>query len=272
MISFSKYQGCGNDFILIDNRDAAFSIPHPQFVLKICHRQLGIGADGLILLEESQKADFKMRILNSDGSEAEMCGNGIRCLLKFIEDLGEPHSSYIIETKYDKLKVAHQEAKVSVVMPFPKEVHWSINLPIEETHVLCHYLDTGVPHVVIFMDDIDAIDLKTYAPQIRHHCAFAPRGVNVNIAKTDRQGQVWVRTFERGVEQETLACGTGAIAAAVAAAHQYSMPSPIAVRTRSKETLEIALDSDHPHASSLTMTGPARKIYQGTFLLQDFIS
>ena len=266
--AFSKYSGCGNDFLLIDNRSKFFPSDDRVLIAKLCKRRLGIGADGIILLENSHSADFRMHIYNADGSEAEMCGNGIRCLMKFIRQLGFTKPQYTIETLLEQVTASYRNDQVSVSMPPPKHVCWSIDLPIEPHQWNLHFLDTGVPHAVIFTEDIESIDLNTIAPKIRYHTHFGPRGTNVDFAAIKQNQLVQMRTYERGVEQETLACGTGAVAVALAAAKVYRLQSPIQIETRSQEILEIQFSGEIP--TDLLMTGPAAFIFEGKIDLLDF--
>lgn len=250
-IPFAKYSGCGNDFILIDNRERNLSLTS-KAISRLCHRQHGIGADGIIFLEKG--TPYRMRIFQPDGYEVEMCGNGIRCLAQFIHSL-EKHTNFTIQTKHAAMSVKIHGDLVSVAMPPPAEECKSIELT--EAGRL-HVVDTGVPHAVMFVDDLYQKDLLATAPMIRHHKAF-PKGTNVNYAKILSEGVIAVRTYERGVEGETLACGTGAVAVALAAAKVHSMPSPITIHTLSGDCLVIAFEG----ATKLVMTGPAIKIFEG---------
>lgn len=269
--SFAKYVGCGNDFILFDNRKKLFPIQHTSLIQRLCHRHYGIGADGVILVENSSQADFRMRIFNADGSEAEMCGNGIRCCAKFIETLrmdsdsvwGYASSHYCIETMKRILHVSIQDRQVCVEMGHPFQVKWNMTLSFRDQSYVMHYLDTGVPHVVLFMDEIERIHLQDLGSFIRHHALFGPQGTNVNLAQRTENGLIKMRTYERGVEGETLACGTGATAVALAAAHLYQLNSPLAIETRSQEILTIEFCLKEQAFSSITMTGPAHCLYQG---------
>lgn len=264
-IPFVKYSGCGNDFILIDNRFLGFSFS-PTYIQKLCHRHQGIGADGVLLLEppKASKPSHKMRIFNADGSEAEMCGNGLRCLAQHIRSIENKHSPFFIETMHQQIKVSFQQDLVTIAMP-PYSAISQINLTIQSTPLVLHFLDTGVPHAVI-LANVEAADyLLSLAPVIRFHSVF-PRGTNVNIVSLLPDSSIAVRTYERGVEKETLACGTGAAAAAIVAAINYHLPSPITVHTRSGDPLHIGFrysDSQFPLEDSITLTGPAIKIFEG---------
>lgn len=257
LLSFDKYSACGNDFILVDNHVSNHSFSQ-HTIMRLCHRQQGIGADGLILLERSQKADFRMRIFNADGSEAEMCGNGVRCLARFIQSTGVNKDSFCIETMYQMVSIQVKQDLVSVKMPSPTDVE-SVSLKIGNNEIALHYLDTGVPHAVWFVDDLEDENKFALAPQIRRHPLF-PKGANVDLATIRSPADIAVRTYERGVEQETLACGTGAVAVAVAAAQKYQLKSPINIHTRSGEAIQISFKSE---PLEIIMSGPARKVFSG---------
>lgn len=264
-MEFSKYSGCGNDFILIDNRSHSFPAADPALIQKLCARCTGIGADGLILLENSLKHDFRMRIFNADGIEAEMCGNGIRCLMKFIQEKGFPKTECTIETYLRPLRVSLQGEDVCVEMGKPFDFMWNLELEIDQRTFLVHHLNTGVPHLVLFCDSLEEFDLKALGPKFRHHPKFLPQGTNFNVAQLMPDGQLRNRTFERGVEEETLACGTGCTAAAIAAHYVLKIPAPVQVRTRSEELLQIDLKLENDQIHEVRMTGPAVKTFEGRF-------
>lgn len=259
---FSKYVGSGNDFVFFDNRQRQFPID-ARLIQRLCHRQEGIGADGVILLQTSSKADFNMRIFNSDGGEAEMCGNGMRCLMLFLDELGYKEPSYRIEASGKMLKVKRQGWKVCVEMSDPEELAWDIPLSWNGITQQLHHLNTGVPHVVVFVDEIETWDIEKWGKHVRHHPRFSPKGVNGNAAQILANGEIVVRTYERGVEAETLACGTGATAVALAAARQLGIKSPVRIKTRSQEILEIGFSQDQDRFTNVTLSGPARRTYSG---------
>ncbi len=272
-ILFEKYSGCGNDFILIDNRLHVLPQPlSPDFVKHLCHRQKGIGADGVILLQDSPVADFRMRIFNSDGSEAEMCGNGIRCLSRYIEDHGIKRASFTIQTMHQLLPIQIVNSQIFVQMPMPDEIKLSIPLPLSgKTKTLTvHYADTGVPHAVLFVDDLNVDCLMEHAREIRFHDKFGQKGANVNYAKMVTSHLFHIRTYERGVEAETLACGTGAAAVALIARKMVhkdpaSLERPINIIVKSQDQLSFSFD---PTSHTMMMSGPAEKVFQGEVRVQ----
>lgn len=264
-LNFSKYSGCGNDFIIIDNRDIQCMIT-PEQVIRLCSRKNGIGADGIILFETSKICDFKMRILNADGSEAEMCGNGIRCLVDFAIKQGFQGLSCTIESLRRTHKATWTPNIVTVSMGSPTDIVWDIELPLSSHPLPMSYLDTGVPHAVIFCEDIEEAELDHIGPQVRLHPHFNPRGTNVNFVEVQNDN-IAVRTYERGVEAETEACGTGATAAAIAAAIKHQLKPPISVKLRSGEMLTIDFTIHGDTISNVTMSGPCLHIFDGTIAL-----
>lgn len=252
-ISFAKFQAAGNDFILIDNRDGRFPVGDPLLIQKMCHRQFGIGADGIILLgmdPQDAKSDFQMRIFNSDGREASSCGNGLRCLVRFLRDLG------IVQKKY---KIRTQE---KVITAFLSKGHPVIDLgPPDQVRVglemeggIVHCIDTGVPHIVQFVSDVDLIDVAARGASLRQQLH-----ANVNFAALQADQSIRVRTFERGVEGETLSCGTGAAATAALAVCQYGFKWPISVFCRGGR-LEVWEEEGR-----IFLSGPAEKVFTGVY-------
>lgn len=263
-IPFTKYSGCGNDFILIDNRVFCLSLKK-TVIQRLCHRQLGIGADGLIFLEKSNLPNtlYRMRIFNADGSEAEMCGNGLRCLAQYIRLKEAQTGPLFIETMYQRLEVSFTQNLVNATMPAPSAITQK-KIFLDSQEITLHDLDTGVPHAVHFVDDLENEQLFKIAPLIRFHKEFGSQGTNVNFVKKQSDHSLSIRTYERGVEQETLACGTGATAAATVAAHAFGIKAPIAVHTKSGDILTIDFQIQDSHFTDLIMTGPAVKIFEGT--------
>ncbi len=274
-LPFAKFAGCGNDFILIDNRLGEFPVNLPNIFSKLCHRHFGIGADGVILLESSQSADCRMRIFNADNSEAEMCGNGVRCFVKWIETIGCKKPYYIIDTMHRKIKASIKDSFVQVEMGIPKDLRWNIPIEFRDQNLVGHYLNTGVPHVVIFVENVDEIDVNSWGAAVRNHSNWGEQGANVNFVQFISNQKIKARTYERGVEGETLACGTGATASALAAdyvygIHQISNPVRMMVETRSKENLFIEFSGKEEEFSNVSMSGPAQGIYRGEVDLDSF--
>ena len=260
LIPFSKYQGAGNDFILIDDRSCRFPIEDEELIKRLCFRNFGIGADGLILLQSSLSADFRMRIFNADGKEASMCGNGLRCLIAYIKDLGFSKELFRIETESEVFQCTSSGGKVSVTLSPPAVLHWGVKL--QEGSILdeIFVVDTGVPHAVVFVEDLDSCPVDTWGKELRHHPKFSPSGVNVNFAKVSSDGTARVRTYERGVEGETLACGTGGAATAFVLFQKDGGKAPIRVMPKSGEGLEFSIKDP---SKEIEMQGSAEFVFEG---------
>ena len=261
-ITFFKMSGSGNDFIIVDNRETVVKDTDlPSFINRICRRKMSVGADGFILIESSDKADFKWRFFNSDGSNAEMCGNGARCAARFayVNGIAGENLSFETEAGIVSGQVIGDQAKVK--MPDPVELRMDYNIELKNGLVTVCSVNTGVPHVVVMKDTIEDIDVFELGREIRYHEAFSPAGTNVNFICQQKQGQVAIRTYERGVENETLACGTGSIAAALVTSCKAKWQSPIKLLTRSGEPLTIHFKKDSSIFSDIYLEGDARIIY-----------
>lgn len=254
----------GNDFILIDNRGRVFA-PSPSVVKKICARRTGVGADGILLLEKSAGQDFKMRIINADGSEAEMCGNGAGCIAKFAYSLGICKEETIFETLAGPIWAQIKEDQVKLKMRDPFDLNLRQDLDGGEIH----FVNTGVPHTVIIGDDIEKIDVVNLGRQIRHHPRFQPAGTNVNFIRVLDKGSIKIRTYERGVEDETLACGTGSVAGAIISSLLGFTQSPIFVKTRSGEIKTVYFDLVGQEIKDVYLEGKVNFVYEGG-LTDDF--
>lgn len=265
-IAFEKMSGTGNDFVIIDNREDI--IPPKQqadFAKKICRRMFSIGADGLILLQNSEKADFSWNFYNADGSVAEMCGNGSRCAARFAYN----HKICGREMTFETLagiieaEICDEEGTVKVMMPSPFDFRLDISISLDEEEYPVTYVNTGVPHAVIFTDDEDA-PVKKWGRKVRFHEIFEPKGTNATFATVLGNNRIKSRSYERGVEDETMACGTGAVASALYAAMLKGMDSPVEVVTSGGDTLTILFDlQDGPVANDVYLQGPTRIICKG---------
>lgn len=271
---FSKYSGAGNTFFFIDNRKKIVPLSDKRWITSLCRNDKERCADGVILLELSEKADFRMRIFNSDASEAEMCGNGLRSLIKFLQELEILQPEYHIETgigmnrKFHTARIVGDQVIAS--MNNPERCTWQISLALPDfgDSRPIHFLNTGVPHAVCFLDSISELDLFPIAQvgsSLRHHIYFAPHGTNVNFAVIQEKNNIVLRTFERGVEDETPACGTGAVATALAAAHLHGFSSPILVKVHSGDELRVFFKKNLDHFIDVYLEGPAKKISEGFF-------
>ncbi|MBW2108543.1 MAG: diaminopimelate epimerase [Deltaproteobacteria bacterium] len=263
-IPFTKMSGSGNDFILIDNRDAVVQENGLSgWIAAVCRRKLAVGADGLILIERSDRADFKWRFFNADGGQAEMCGNGGRCAARLAFLKGIAGSSLAFETMAGVIRAEVTGRRVKLEMPQPSAIDSDRTVQIDGRAVTLSHLTVGVPHVVVWVDDIDTAPLKTAGPALRYHNAFAPEGTNVNFVQRVRDGMLAIRTYERGVEDETLACGTGCVATALVGFEKGLCASPVALQTRSGETLKIYFERTEQGFSNVFLEGEVRLIYEG---------
>ena len=263
-LSFYKMSGSGNDFIMIDNRDGRLDdVESRTLTERLCRRGMSVGADGLILIEPSSNADFRMRIFNADGSEAEMCGNGGRCVARFAEILGIAGSHMAFETLAGLIRAEVNGARVKLQITQPRDLQLRQSIEVDGVVHQVHSINTGVPHAVILCSDLGEVQVRALGRQIRFHPAFQPAGTNVDFAAVIDSQDLAIRTYERGVEDETLACGTGAVASALLAAALGLVSSPVQVRVRSGETLTVHFDGRGPEFHEVFFEGQVRLIYQG---------
>ena len=263
-IAFTKFSGSGNDFIFIDNRNLEHRADEMiDFVQRVCRRGQSVGADGLMFIEPSERADFKWRFFNADGSEGEMCGNGGRCAARFARELGLATDSVSFETIAGVIDATMNGSSVKLRMTQPFDYRAGVRLDINGREVLVDHLNTGVPHAVEFTDDVETVEVVSDGRAIRTHDAFAPAGANANFARVSGENSVVLRTYERGVENETLACGTGAVATAILAAARGFVSSPVDVNVRSGEILRIYFEGAGADVRDVYMEGETRLVYQG---------
>jgi len=261
-IPFTKMSGTGNDFIIIDNRRRIVEDDGlTEFIRNVCRRKMSVGADGLILIESSDKADFQWRFFNSDGSLAEMCGNGARCAARFAYLNGIAGESLSFETQAGIINGQVKDGGAKVKIPDPTDLCLDYAIDLNDGPLTVSSINTGVPHVVIMQDSVEEVDVFRLGREIRYHDAFAPAGTNVNFICTQNTGQLAIRTYERGVEDETLACGTGSIASALIASLKTNWPSPISLVTRSGEALTIYFRESDQVFTDVYLEGDARLIY-----------
>jgi diaminopimelate epimerase len=261
-ITFFKMSGSGNDFIIVDNRENVVKDNDlPGFIHRICRRKMSVGADGFILIEPSNKADFKWRFFNSDGSKAEMCGNGARCAARFAYVNGIAGENLSFETEAGVVSGQVKDDRAKVKMPDPVELRLDYEIELKNGSVTVSSVNTGVPHVVVMNETIEDINVFDLGREIRFHEAFTPAGTNVNFICQQKQGHLAIRTYERGVENETLACGTGSIAAALITSCKAEWQSPINLVTRSGEALTIYFKKDGSIFKDIFLEGDARIIY-----------
>ena len=264
MLRFTKMNGAGNDFVLIDNRLGDLRLEADQ-ISKICDRHRGIGADGVLVLERAANgADFRMRYYNADGGEAEMCGNGARCFARYASRVAGPREELSFETPAGVIGATLQGELVRLEMSEPKDLKLGITIPLPGRQIAAHFVNSGVPHVVVPVDDLENVDVRGLGSAIRHHELFAPKGANANFLKERGDKQISIRTYERGVEDETLACGTGVVASALIFAAVRKTDGPIGVLVRGGNELQVAFDRAGDQFKNVTLTGSADFVFEGT--------
>jgi diaminopimelate epimerase len=267
-LDFLKMNGAGNDFVLIDNRARTFALT-PEQVARLCHRHHGIGADGLMLLEPcaTGQADWAWKFFNSDGSVAEMCGNGARCFARFIQRLTGVAGPVTFQTLAGVIRAQFDGDRVTINLTDPTQLQLDQPVEVSTGILTVHSLNTGVPHAVIFVPDADKAMVQRLGAEVRHHQLFAPQGTNVNFVQCLGPGSIRVRTFERGVEGETLACGTGVTASALIASRVHRFGSPVKVQVQSGDRLEVSFKPAGDLFTDVRLTGPAEFVFAGTITL-----
>jgi diaminopimelate epimerase len=268
VVEFTKMNGAGNDFVLIDNRAQTIALSTKQ-VAHLCDRHAGVGADGVMLLipNKSGRADWAWDFYNNDGSAAEMCGNGARCFARFIQRLTGAKDQVSFETKAGVISARIHRETVTVNLTPPRDLRLNQPVALSAGQAMIHSVDTGVPHAVVFTPDADRAMVQSLGEEIRRHPHFAPRGTNVNFAQLLGPGSIRVRTYERGVEGETLACGTGVTASALVAAEVHQFQSPVRVRVQSGAELEVSFARKDGKSVDVCLTGPADFVFDGRMTL-----
>jgi len=266
-IAFARMHGCGNDFVVIDDRDGRLALHAGPLARALCHRRTGLGGDGLMLIEAAPAgsgADFEMIYVNADGSVGEMCGNGARCVARRAADLGLVGDRALFLTAAGPIRASLGPALVTLAMTPPRDERPAQRLSVEGTTLDLSTIDTGVPHAVAFVTDPGAVDVARLGRAVRNHPAFAPRGANANFVAVAGPSRLRMRTYERGVEAETLACGTGAVAAALLAHRRGLANAPVAIETPGG-WLEIGFKvAPDGRFTDVTLTGPTELIATGT--------
>ncbi|MEK6563946.1 MAG: diaminopimelate epimerase [Candidatus Omnitrophota bacterium] len=268
-IVFTKVVASGNDFIVIDQSYPLSAIRYPLLVKQICDRKFGVGADGLLLLEKSKKADVRMRIFNADGSEARMCGNGARCVAFYASSRLKTQGSRLkIETKAGIIEAEVKGESVRIKLTKPEDYRPDLIIKINNRKLRVNFINTGVPHAVIFVAGINKINAVEIGRAVRYHKGFAPKGANVNFVEVVDKDTIRLRTYERGVEEETLACGTGSVASAIVFSCQLSAVScqqKINVITQGGETLKVCFMKEADRISDVWLEGKVRIVYGGEY-------
>ena len=264
VLDFTKMNGAGNDFVLMDNRERKIALSRDQ-IIRLCDRHCGVGADGVLLLLPcaSGNADWAWQFYNSDGSTGEMCGNGARCFSRFVQRLLGLKGGFTFETEAGVITASFQGELVTVNLTPPGPPRLKQQVALSTGTETIHSINTGVPHAVVFVSDADRVMLQQVGPEIRRHPHFGPKGTNVNFVQRLGPNRIRVRTFERGVEGETLACGTGVTAAALVAARLHGFTSPVKVQVQSGGQLQVSFKDEHGEFSEVRLTGPAEFVFTG---------
>lgn len=276
-ISFTKMSGAGNDFVVVDNRSGIITNPN-NFTIAVCDRRQGIGADGVLLVEKSNKADFLMQYYNADGSSAGMCGNGGRCIAKFAYDNGIITHEKITFEAFGHIYHASRIDKTTYELKMKDPIDFRPNQEIRLNGSVLkgNYLNTGTDHSIIFTEDNPEIgplkmtDIINLGKAIRAHELYQPKGTNVNFVSKIGSNSIEVRTYERGVEDETLACGTGSVASALLSAVKYNMQSPVSVKVRSGKILEIGFERSEGNSfKNVTLKGPTENVFNSRIMMKN---
>jgi diaminopimelate epimerase len=257
-IPFFKYQGTGNDFVMIDDRNETFPAHDQALIERLCHRRFGVGADGLILLRNDPDYDFRMIYFNADGAEGSMCGNGGRCIVRFAHDL----NLFAQKTRFVAIDGEHTATVTGDEVSLKMGDVAAIGEQGAHT-----FLNTGSPHAVLFTDDLESTDVVAEGRAIRYSEPFSPGGTNVNFVQLMEQSSLYVRTYERGVEDETYSCGTGVTAAALAAHRQLGIAGPVAIRTLGGNLRVSFCQQPDGTFTDVYLIGPARRVFAGTSIL-----
>lgn len=267
-ISFVKAVASGNDFIIIDRlQNAKCKLKIARLARELCRRKLSVGADGLLLLESSKKADFKMCIFNPDGTEVDMCGNGARCLALYGVKERICGNKMTIETDAGNLQAEVKQDKVKIKMSRPKDLRLRFTLDIDGQTQNVNYINTGVPHVICFVQGLDSFNVQETGRAVRYHPEFQPEGTNADFVQVLDKDHIRVRTYERGVEGETLACGTGVVAAGIITSYEMQGKPQgkykIKVDTQSGETLAVYFKIEKDNIDEVYLEGKAKIVYKG---------
>ncbi|MFH1416497.1 MAG: diaminopimelate epimerase [Elusimicrobiota bacterium] len=270
-IDFVKIEGAGNDFVLIDRIDTGSeTIKWKKVVPSLCRRKFGIGADGVLVLEPHDDSDFKMRIFNPDGGEVSMCGNGARCSAYYYFSREEVSSTKFCTGAGIMRAEASKKGRIRLSMTQPTGIELDILIRTEDGELSVSFIDTGVPHVVVETEKLDSLDVEKLGRAIRHNERFLPEGTNADFLQVTGKSSLEVRTYERGVEGETLACGTGAVASAIIASLKNKVVPPVDIKTRGGDVMKVYFQkSDDEDLISriydVKLEGAVNRVFTGSF-------
>ncbi len=262
-INFIKAEGAGNDFIIVDSENLPEGVDLSKLAKALCERKKSIGADGFLIYDKSKDCDFKMRIFNPDGQEVSMCGNGARCIALYSHKKRAQKNKFCIETKAGPVEAQINSDIPKLKMTSPKDIKLDFDLQLKNEKLTVSFIDTGVPHVVYFVDNLESMDVENVGREIRYHKEFQPEGTNANFVKIIDDRTLHLRTYERGVEEETLACGTGAVASALIASKLKKSISPIDVKVKSNDVLRVYFDIEGSFFKNVYLEGKCRLVYEG---------
>jgi diaminopimelate epimerase len=269
-VPFTKMSGAGNDFVVVDNRQNVIT-RHAEFARRVCDRRWGIGADGILLVEPDKSEPYGMAYYNADGSYGGMCGNGGRCIALYAHMSGIAPASHTFRALDHVYQARIAGETVTLRMKDPSRMRKGLRISIPGHSMTGHFVDTGSPHVVVFVEDVDrgevplgALDVSGMGKAIRHHELFQPEGTNANFVEVTKESLCNIRTYERGVEAETLACGTGSIAAAVISSELKGLKPPVTVKPAGNVKLVVGFVKEGPSVRSVDLSGPAVVTFTGT--------
>lgn len=262
-IPFWKMHGAGNDFIVVDDRERTFPVHDTAWLQSIMARRTGVGSEGLLLIQPSDRADFRMRFYNPDGGEVDMCGNGARCIARRAFELGAAPSPMTFETGAGLVRAELIGDHVRLTMTAPRDWRLGGEMTVNGQTYAYDFVNSGVPHVVVWVEDLAAVDVARLGASIRHHPDFAPKGTNANFIQVTGPDSISVRTYERGVEAETLACGTGIVASGLLAGKTGRVTPPVRVKAASGDVLTVDYRLTPEGAENVTLTGPAVHVFEG---------
>jgi diaminopimelate epimerase len=268
-IIFTKMSGSGNDFIIVDNRESVVKTPEKRdFVIKVCIPKISVGADGVIFIENSEKADFKWDFYNADGSSAEMCGNGCRCIARYAYEKKIASEKMTFETTAGIIRADIKGSCVRVKLTNPENLQTNLPIVLNGRNYQVDSLNTGVPHAIIYTSDIMTEDVCGIGREIRSHTVFSPAGTNVDFVQKQGTNELRIRTYERGVEDETLSCGTGVVASALLASRAGLVQPPVRVQTQGGDflTVDFKATKEGEKFGEVFLEGPAKLVFEGTIV------
>lgn len=265
-IPFYKMHGAANDFIVVDDRAGVFPCENTEWLAAIMRRNTGIGSEGILLIQPSSQADFRMRFFNPDGGEVDMCGNGARCIARLAFELDVASQDMHFETLAGIVGANVSGEQVRLTMTPPTDWRLNQRLELEQGPLEYHFVNSGVPHVVVPVDSVADIDVMAVGAAIRYHADFAPDGTNVNFVEKTGPQQISLRTYERGVEAETPACGTGIVASGLIFGRAQLVEPPVTIHSAGGHELMVDFKLTESGADCVTLQGPAEHVFQGTIV------